>query len=73
MKWDNVCMNAYTNACLFVFVASINLGGKVNVLFTCSEVMDAAWPSSTASGAEVCRHHTLIILSQLPAASRVFS
>lgn len=51
----------------------VRLSVNVNVLHTCNDVMDAAWPSSTASGAQVCRHHTLIILSQLPAASRVFS
>ncbi|TNN25015.1 hypothetical protein EYF80_064858 [Liparis tanakae] len=32
------------------------------------EVMEAAWPSSTASGAQVCRHHTRMVLSQEPAA-----
>lgn len=44
------------------------------VLFlTCMEVMEAEWPCRTATGAQVRRHHTLTILSQLPAASSVFS
>lgn len=35
--------------------------------------MEAACPSRTASGAQVCKHHTLMVLSQDPAAIMVFS
>lgn len=40
---------------------------------TCNDVIDALWPCRTAKGAQVRRHQTLIILSQLPAAIMVFS
>lgn len=40
---------------------------------TCNEVIEAAWPSRTAKGAQVCKHHTRIVLSQEPAAIMVFS
>lgn len=40
---------------------------------TCNDVMDALWPCRTAKGAQVRRHQTRIILSQLPAAIMVFS
>lgn len=42
-------------------------------LFTCREVMDPLCPCSTATGAQVRRHHTRMVLSQLPAAMSVFS
>lgn len=41
--------------------------------FTCKDVIDPVCPWSTATGAQVLKHHTLIILSQLPAAIIVFS
>lgn len=40
---------------------------------TCNDVIDALWPCRTAKGAQVRRHQTRIILSQLPAAIMVFS
>lgn len=40
---------------------------------TCNEVIEAACPSRTAKGAQVCKHQTLIVLSQEPAAIMVFS
>lgn len=50
-----------------------NMNVKPNIPRTCSEVMEAACPSRTAKGAQVCKHHTLIVLSQEPAAIMVFS
>lgn len=46
---------------------------SVEGVFTCREVMDPLWPCSTATGAQVRRHHTRMVLSQLPAAISVFS
>lgn len=40
---------------------------------TCMEVMEAAWPCRTVIGAQVRRHHSLMTLSQLAEAMRVFS
>ena len=37
------------------------------------EVMEAAWPCRTVTGAQVRRHHTRITLSQLADAISVFS
>lgn len=42
-------------------------------VFTCREVMDPLCPCSTATGAQVRRHQTRMVLSQLPAAINVFS
>lgn len=55
--------------------ANKNIKAKKNITHphTCSEVIEAACPSRTASGAHVCKHHTLIVLSQDPAAIIVFS
>ena len=46
---------------------------EVRNQFTCREVMDPLCPCSTATGAQVRRHHTRMVLSQLPAAINVFS
>lgn len=37
------------------------------------DVMDAAWACSTVMGAQVRRHHSLMTLSQLAEAIRLFS
>lgn len=42
-------------------------------ILTCMEVIEAAWACRTMMGAQVRRHHTLMILSQLAEAIRVFS
>lgn len=43
------------------------------LLETCIDVMEAAWPWRIVMGAQVLRHHTRITLSQLAEAISVFS
>lgn len=65
----------------FLLTSSLIAKHALNVLMThfckakptCNDVIDALWPCRTAKGAQVRRHQTRIILSQLPAAIMVFS